>query len=92
MDTETEMRERLARIEQDSKSTHRRLDNLEKLTESVHIIATEIKAMREDVNDITGRVDEIESRDGDRWRQVVSYAVTTIIGLILGAVAARFGF
>jgi len=91
MDEETKIFERLARIEQDSKSTHRRLDNLERLTESVHIIATEIKAMREDVNDITGRVDEIENRDGEMWRRIVGYAATTIVGLILGALAARFG-
>lgn len=46
---------RLSAVEQSTKSAHHRIDGIEKLTESVHIIATETKAMREDVNDITSR-------------------------------------
>lgn len=84
MDNESEIRERLAAIEQDCKSTHRRLDSLEKLTESVHIIATETKAMREDVNDITSRVDEIEKRPSKRYDTIISAVITTLIGIIIG--------
>ena len=62
MENEVNIRERLAAIEQDGKSVHRRLDNLEGLVESVHIIATETKAMREDVNTLDSRVGEIESK------------------------------
>lgn len=47
MEKEAEIRERIAVIEQDCKSIHHRLDNLKQLTESVHTIATEVKAMRE---------------------------------------------
>ena len=36
-----EMWERLTAVEQSTKSAHHRLDSLDKLTESVHIIATE---------------------------------------------------
>ena len=61
MDNEQkEMWERLTAVEQSTKSAHHRLDSLDKLTESVHILAVETKAMREDVSDITSRVDEIE--------------------------------
>ena len=59
--------ERLTAVEQSTKSAHHRIDGIEKLTESVHIIATETKAMREDVNDITSRVDEIEKRPTKRY-------------------------
>ena len=44
-----ELWERLTVVEQSTKSAHHRIDTLDKLTESVHIIATETKAMREDV-------------------------------------------
>ena len=57
-----ELWERLTVVEQSTKSAHHRLDSLDRLTESVHILATETKAMREDVSDITSRVDEIEKR------------------------------
>ena len=52
-ENEKEVWERLTAVEQSTKSAHHRIDTLDKLTESVHIIATETKAMREDVNDIT---------------------------------------
>lgn len=84
MENEAEIRERLAAIEQDCKSTHRRLDNLEQLTESVHIIATETKAMREDVNDITSRVDEIEKRPVRRYDTIITAIITAVIGIIVG--------
>ena len=48
-----ELWERLTVVEQSTKSAHHRLDSLDRLTESVHILATETKAMREDVSDIT---------------------------------------
>ena len=48
-----ELWERLTVVEQSTKSAHHRLDSLDKLTESVHILAVETKAMREDVSDIT---------------------------------------
>ena len=51
-----ELWERLTVVEQSTKSAHHRLDSLDRLTESVHILATETKAMREDVSDITSRV------------------------------------
>lgn len=84
MDAEILIRENVAKHDQDLKSIHHRLDNLEKLTESVHIIATEVKAMREDVNDITQRVDEIERRPQKRYDAVVVAIITAVIGGFIG--------
>lgn len=84
MDNEATIRERLAKLEQDGKSVHHRLDNLEGLVESVHIIATETKAMREDVNDITQRVDEIERRPSKRYETIITAVITAVIGIIVG--------
>lgn len=84
---ETEMmnqRERLAKLEQDSKSVHHRLDNLEGLVESVHVIATETKAMREDMNSLTGRIEEIEQRPQRRYDTVITALITAVIGIIVG--------
>lgn len=76
--------ERLATAEQNLKSVNRRIDNLEQLTESVHIIATEMKAMREDVNNITLRVDEIEKRPVRRYESIVIAVITAVIGAVIG--------
>ena len=77
-------RERLAKLEQDSKSVHHRLDNVEGLVESVHVIATETKAMREDVNSLTGRIEEIEQRPQRRYDTVITALITAVIGIIVG--------
>lgn len=81
---EIKIYERIAALEQDEKSVHRRLDNLEKLVESVHVIATEVKAMRGDVNDITERVDDIEKIPQKRWDTTVVGVITAVIGGIVG--------
>lgn len=81
---ELEVEHRLSNLEQDGKSTHRRLDNLEKLVESVHTIATETKAMREDVNDLYSKVDEIESRPKKRYDTIIAAIITGVIGVVLG--------
>ena len=72
------------KIEQDEKSVHRRLDNLEKLTESVHVIATEIKAMREDVNNLTVRVYDIENRPKKRFDAIIISSAAALIGAVFG--------
>lgn len=79
-----QMHERISALEQDKSSVHRRLDNLEKLVESVHVIATEMKAMRGDVNDITERVDEIEQRPKRQYDTIITASITAIIGAIIG--------
>ncbi|MBQ2663106.1 MAG: hypothetical protein IJH36_03075 [Clostridia bacterium] len=78
--------ERLATVEQENKSFNRRLGNLEKLTESVHTIANEIKNMRGDVNDITQRVNEIEKKPSKRWETVITALITALVGAAIGYV------
>ena len=85
-----EMWERLTAVEQSTKSAHHRLDSLDKLTESVHI--TETKAMREDVNDITERVDEIEKKPNKRYETVVTAVITALVGGLIGYFVKMLGF
>lgn len=81
---EIKIAERLAKLEQDQKSVHRRLDNLDRLTVSIHSIATEIKAMREDLNNIVARLDEIEHRPQKRLDVVITSSITAVIGAVIG--------
>ena len=87
-----ELWERLTVVEQPTKSAHHRIDTLDKLTESVHIIATETKAMREDVNDITERVDEIEKNPNKRYESVVTAVITALVGGLIGYCVKILGF
>ena len=81
-----ELWERLTVVEQSTKSA------LDRLTESVHILATETKAMREDVSDITSRVDEIEKRPTKRYETVVGAIITVLVGAVIGYVVKMLGF
>lgn len=87
-----ELWERLTVVEQSTKSAHHRLDSLDKLTESVHILAVETKAMREDVTDITERVDEIEKKPTKRYETVVGAIITVLVGAVIGYVVKMLGF
>ena len=87
-ENEKEVWERLTAVEQSTKSAHHRIDTLDKLTESVHIIAT----MREEVNDITSRVDEIEKRPTKRYETVVTAIITAIVGGLIGYFVKMLGF
>ena len=87
-----ELWERLTVVEQSTKSAHHRLDSLDKLTESVHILAVETKAMREDVSDITSRVDEIEKKPNKRYETIVTTIITTFIGGLIGYLIKMLGF
>jgi len=91
-ENEKEVWERLTAVEQSTKSAHHRLDSLDRLTESVHILATETKAMREDVSDITSRVDEIEKRPTKRYETVVGAIITVLVGAVIGYVVKMLGF
>lgn len=91
MEFEAETRERLARIEQDRTSIHRRLDNLESLTESIHAIAVEMRemrttmdAMKRSLDDMGDRVDEVENRPRKHWDAVIVAAITAIVTFVIG--------
>ena len=76
--------ERISSLEQDGKSVHRRLDNLEKLVESVHILATEMKATREEVDNFGNRLEVIEKKPLKRYDAFIAAFVTSIAGGIAG--------
>lgn len=90
MEFEAEVRERLARIEQDNSSIHRRLDNLETLTESIQTIAVELRelrvgqdSMKETMEEMSGRIEELEERPKKHWDVVLAAAATAIVTFIV---------
>ena len=81
---EIQIAERLAALEQDKKAANHRLENLEKLTESVYSLAQSVKSMQEDLKNIMARVAKIEERPVKRWEGVVTAIITAIIGGVVG--------
>ena len=48
--------------------------------------------MREDVNDITERVDEIEKKPNKRYETVVTAVITALVGGLIGYCVKMLGF
>ena len=92
--TEKEMKdiwERLTKNEQSAKSAHLRIDNLEKIAESVNKIAIstnqlaiETKALREDYQSADERIDKLEEKPVKRYEAFINAGISALCGGILG--------
>lgn len=83
---------------QSAKSAHRRLDRLEaevndlqKLTETVAVVATNVANMQQEVTEMRQDVKILASVPANRWNAVVGYVLAAlasgIVGAIIGMVA-----
>lgn len=87
--------DRLTKGEASIKSAHHRIDNLEKLADSVNNlalsasqIATETKALREDYSKADERIGELEKKPVKRYETVITAVLTAICGGIIGYLAS----
>ena len=86
-----EIWERLTAGEQSIKSAHHRIDNLEKLADSVHNlalatskVADETKALREDYEEADERIESLESKPQKRYEAFITAAISALGGGIAG--------
>lgn len=89
MDT-NEIGAALARQEEQIKGLARRMDNLEKLTESVNTLAKSVERLTvqqaqtdTQVTALTGDINEIKGKPGKRWDLVITVAITAIITAVI---------
>jgi uncharacterized protein YoxC len=95
---ESEVIERLTRVEERSKSNTHRLDKLEPVVEEIHTMSetmvqlvVEVKHTNQNVSEIKQKVEAQEKRPSDRLEQIKTAIIAAIAsGLITGAVAAIF--
>ena len=76
--------DKLAHIEESLKAAHKRIESMESLTRSVYELASSIKTMQRDMADMSGRIKTIEEKPAKRWDLVVTTAITTIVGVLIG--------
>ena len=87
---EYEFAEKLAEIDQRSKSNTHRLDTVEKNQEALNQIATSVAVMAEQqkniskkVDDIDNKVDAIESKPAKRWDGLMDKLIAAVAGAFL---------
>lgn len=61
-------------------------DTLAKLTTSVAVMAEQMKTLNTNVNTLTLKVDEIESRPGKRWDAVIAAIISALVAGLIGFV------
>ena len=88
-----ESNELLARVDESTKSAHKRIDKLENMVKDIHEltygvkeIATEVKLMRTDVNKLDDRVATIEKEPQSEYKEIKKQIRNTTISVILGAI------
>lgn len=86
-----EIWERITSVEESTKSSHHRIDGLEKIANSVHEMSistnqtvTEIKALREDFKKADERIDKLEEKPIKRYETVITSFLTALCGGLAG--------
>lgn len=67
------------------------MEGIDKIAVSVEKLAINMEHMLAEQKSQSERLKVIEDRDGDKWRNVVSYLVTAIISITLGYFASKLG-
>ena len=94
----TEHEEFAKRIDETNKRQDKRISELEDsvkeitaLTTSIERLAVNMESMVKEQEKQGKRLEVLESRDGEMWRKVVGYAVTAILGIVIGFVFTQIG-
>lgn len=69
-------------------------NNIQKMTDlaaSVRELAVSMKSMHEEQQKQGKRLEQIENRDGEKWRKAMAYIGTAILGAVLAIVFAKIG-
>ncbi len=86
------------RLEDEDNRQNQRLNVLEnkvtqigELTISVNKLATNMNNMYEEQKQQGERLKILENRDGEMWRKVLGYAITAVVGIVVGFVFTQLG-
>ena len=87
------------RMEQEHKGMNARIKDLEgevkeitDLTISINNLALSVDSMAKEQKKQGEQLESLKARDGERWRTVTAYAITAVIGILIGFVFKQLGF
>lgn len=86
------------RLSDENDRQNKRLENLENNSKQLTTLATAVEKLALSIENMAKeqasqgeRLETLESRDGEKWRQVTGYVITTLISLVLGYFFAHLG-
>lgn len=93
-----ELTRQITEVDQRCKSNTKRLnEHDEEIKENSNLIgaikelATEVKYMREDLNETIARLNKLESKDSDKWEKFKWLIIAGVVTLTLGYLYASIG-
>lgn len=96
--TRAEHEEFRRRMEEEHSRVNKRLEMLEENTEKLNKLNTSIEKLAVNMESMLKeqvqqgkRLSVLENRDGEKWRSVVGYVITLIVGLAVGYIATSVG-
>ena len=96
--TRAEHEEFRRRLEEENKRQDARIGILEEsvqqigaLATSVEKLAVSMQSMLKEQEKQGKRLEALEGRDGEKWRKVMGYIATAIVGIVLGYLFKRIG-
>lgn len=90
--TEAMCKERMLRLSEKIDRFNMISEDIKNLTLAVQELTLRIGQMAEVQKEQDQRLAAIEERDGDMWRTVVRYAVTAVVGIVIGLMTKNIGF
>lgn len=86
------------RMEAENHRQNRRLDLLESTVQQIGDIAASVEKMAISLQSMVKeqeqqgrRLAALENRDGEMWRKTLSYAVTVLVGAVIGFMLKQIG-
>ena len=86
------------RMEDEHRRINHRLGKVEetigeinRLTLSVQSLAESVQRMCKEQERQSERLQTLEGRDGEKWREVVKYLITGVVGAVVGYIMTRLG-
>ena len=93
-----EYKEFVLRMDDEHKRINHRLEDAEtyikqnnKLLLAVEKLALNMENMQKELKEQGERVEKLESRDGETWRKIKGYIITSIIGILIGFIFTQIG-
>ncbi len=97
--TRLEHEEFARRMEDEHGRQNKRIELLEEnmqkqnaLLSSIEKLAVNMESMQKELTKQGERLEVLESRDGEMWRKVTGYVITTVIGAVLGFIFTQISF
>ena len=84
-----ELDKRITVMEEKISDMKQMQEELKQMVISVNNLANSVKTLTETTNEIKDDVKNMKSQDGDTYRKLKYYAITIILGAVLGAVCSK---